>query len=235
MTVRNIRNHRSRGLLPAPEVRGRVGYYGPEHVARLRLIRDLQADGFNLAAIRRLLDASSGSAGRVLGMRDAMMAPFESEIPDVVSAEEVIARYPEIEPEDIELLEKLKLIIPLGDGGFERPSPALVAAYERLTEHGIPSHATLALVGHLSRECDSIARRFVQLYMDELWKPFAEAGQPAERWDEVIATIGALRATASEALLAMFKLRMTAAVESASDRLLAEQAKGAPEATSSQT
>ena len=50
MSVRNIRNHQSRGLLPAPEVRARVGYYDAEHVARLRLILDLQADGFNLAA-----------------------------------------------------------------------------------------------------------------------------------------------------------------------------------------
>ena len=28
MSVRNIRNHQSRGLLPPPEVRARVGYYG---------------------------------------------------------------------------------------------------------------------------------------------------------------------------------------------------------------
>ena len=66
MSVRNIRNHHSRGLLPAPEVRARVGYYSAEHVARLRLILDLQADGFNLTAIERLLSASAGgSAGRL--------------------------------------------------------------------------------------------------------------------------------------------------------------------------
>ena len=56
MSVRNIRNHHSRGLLPPPEVRARVGYYNSEHVARLQLILDLQADGFNLAAIERLLE-----------------------------------------------------------------------------------------------------------------------------------------------------------------------------------
>ena len=56
MTVRNIRAHRARGLLPAPEVRERVGYYGPEHLARLRLITRMQADGFNLRAISRLLE-----------------------------------------------------------------------------------------------------------------------------------------------------------------------------------
>src|SRR5277367_533656 len=62
MSVRNIRNHHSRGLLPAPEVRARVGYYGAEDVARLRLILDMQADGFNLAAIERLLSGSHGLA-----------------------------------------------------------------------------------------------------------------------------------------------------------------------------
>ena len=44
MTVRNIRSHRARGLLPAPEVRDRVGYYGPQHLTRLRMILELQAD-----------------------------------------------------------------------------------------------------------------------------------------------------------------------------------------------
>ncbi len=39
-----------------------MGYYSAEHVARLRLILDLQADGFNLAAIERLLSGSGGSA-----------------------------------------------------------------------------------------------------------------------------------------------------------------------------
>ena len=61
MTVRNIRAHQSRGLLPPPEVRARTGYYGPEHVARLRLIRDMQAGGFNLKAIERLERAGSSA------------------------------------------------------------------------------------------------------------------------------------------------------------------------------
>src|SRR3979411_2162251 len=48
MSVRNIRNHHTRGLLPPPEVRARVGYYNAEHVARLRRILDLQAGGDTL-------------------------------------------------------------------------------------------------------------------------------------------------------------------------------------------
>src|SRR3954452_14381661 len=56
MTVRNIRSHRARGLLPPPEVRDRVGYYGPQHLTRLRMIQELQSEGFNLKGIERLLE-----------------------------------------------------------------------------------------------------------------------------------------------------------------------------------
>src|SRR5437763_593201 len=45
MTVRNIRAYQSRGLLPPPEVRARTGFYGPDHVARLKLIADMRAEG----------------------------------------------------------------------------------------------------------------------------------------------------------------------------------------------
>ena len=73
MTVRNIRNHQSRGLLPPPELEARTGYYGAEHLERLRLIQAMQADGFNLEAIRRLLRlraaAGGDDAGRGAGRR----------------------------------------------------------------------------------------------------------------------------------------------------------------------
>jgi DNA-binding transcriptional MerR regulator len=225
MSVRNIRNHHSRGLLPAPEVRARVGYYGAEHVARLRLILDLQADGFNLAAIERLMSASGGSAARLLGLRNAMTAPFESETPEVVTGEELLQRFGEVDAKDIERIRKLKLLVPLGDDRFEVPSPALMKAAEQVTELGISLHAALSLVERVSRDCESISRAFVRLYLKELWEPFMEGDQPDERWDEVIEAIRALRAIASEALLAIFKQRMSAEVEAASAKLLEQHVK----------
>src|SRR3954447_26279462 len=66
MTVRNLRAHQSRGLLPPPDVRGRTGYYGAEHLARVELIRELLAEGFNLEAIRKLLTSAGGSSDEVL-------------------------------------------------------------------------------------------------------------------------------------------------------------------------
>src|SRR5215210_4201841 len=93
MTVRNIRAHQSRGLVPPPQVRGRTGYYGDEHVARIELIKELQADGFNLEAIRRLLERAGGSSAEVLNFSRALRAPFEDEQPEVAMADELAERW----------------------------------------------------------------------------------------------------------------------------------------------
>jgi DNA-binding transcriptional MerR regulator len=225
MSVRNIRNHQSRGLLPAPEVRARVGYYNAEHVARLRLILDLQADGFNLAAIERLMSSSGGVAERLLGLRHAMTTAFESEDPEVATGEELARRFGEVDAKSVERIRKLKLLQPLGDDRFEVPSPALMRAAEEVMGLGISLQAALVLVEKLSSDCESISRAFVKLFLRELWEPFERAGQPEERWDEVIGAIDSLRAIASEALLAMFKQRMTAQVERAFGKVLEQQSK----------
>ena len=225
MSVRNIRNHHTRGLLPPPDVRARVGYYSAEHVARLRLILDLQADGFNLAAIERLLSGSDGLAARLLGLRRAVTTPFEAEQPEVITAEELDKRFGELSEKDVERVRKLKLIVPLGDGRFEAPSPALLRAAEQVIALGIPLHAALSLTDRVSRDADSIARSFTKLFLRELWEPFDQAGQPEEGWDELIESVDALRPLASEALLALFKLRMTAQLEEAFGKVIEHQSK----------
>ena len=75
LTVRNVRSHHARGLLPPPEVRGRTGYYGPEHVERLRLIRQLQSEGLKLDGIKRLL---GDSGERLLALKRAAEEPAET-------------------------------------------------------------------------------------------------------------------------------------------------------------
>src|SRR4051795_1184981 len=97
MTVRNIRSHRARGLLPAPEVRDRIGYYGPEHVTRLRMIQELQAEGFNLKGIERLLEQSPGPAEQFLSFKRALGASFETEEPQSFTSDELIERFGESE------------------------------------------------------------------------------------------------------------------------------------------
>ena len=62
VSARNVRFYASRGLVPAPIRRGRSGYYGPDHVARLELVRELQGHGFTLSAIERYVDAIPATA-----------------------------------------------------------------------------------------------------------------------------------------------------------------------------
>src|SRR3954468_5764033 len=122
MTVRNLRAHQSRGLLPAPEVRGRTGYYGPEHVARVELIRELQGGGFNLEAIRRLLEGSAGASGEVLRFARAAREPFEDEQPEIVTAEELAEQFGGTDPDLLERAIELGLLHPLGEDRFEQAS-----------------------------------------------------------------------------------------------------------------
>src|SRR5919107_5111257 len=116
MTVRNIRSHRARGLLPAPEVHDRIGYYGPEHVSRLRLIQELQAEGMKLDGIKRLLKASAGRGDGLLRVKQAAGSMAEAETPEVVSAEELSERLSVDGEEGAKLVAKaikLDLLVPL--------------------------------------------------------------------------------------------------------------------------
>ena len=68
MTVRNVRAYAARGLLPPPRLRGRTGYYGSEHVARLSLVRDLLAQGYTLAAVEKSVAGDASPLALVLSL-----------------------------------------------------------------------------------------------------------------------------------------------------------------------
>lgn len=53
--ARTIRLYIARGLVAGPLRAGRGAAYGPEHLATLRRIRDLQKEGLTLAQIRQAL------------------------------------------------------------------------------------------------------------------------------------------------------------------------------------
>jgi DNA-binding transcriptional MerR regulator len=226
MTVRNIRAHQSRGLLPPPEVRARTGYYGPEHVARLRLIHEMQSDGFNLNSIKRLLEGAHGATEQVLGFRRALSAPFESEQPELLTAEELADRFgPEASPRALAKAEKLGLLVPLGEGRYEAPVPSLLRAAEELMARGVSMPAALSVAEEVQRQCQAVARAFVKLFLKEVWKPFEDEGHPEARWSEIVESIERLRPLASEAVLAVFQQTMTREVEDAFGKELLRTAK----------
>jgi DNA-binding transcriptional MerR regulator len=224
MTVRNIRAHQSRGLLPPPVVRGRTGYYGPEHVARLRLIVDMQADGFNLGAIARLLESTApGTATSTLTFTHALREPWEGEQTEIMDAAELATRAGADRP-DPSLLrrsEELGLITPLGDGRYEVLSPALIRAGEALASLGIPIEAGLDVQQQLNRHAEGIARAFVRMFVETVWEPFEAAGKPEADWPRVQEALERLRPLAGEAVSATFRMAMGRAVDAETARMMA--------------
>ncbi len=226
MSVRNIRNHQSRGLLPPPEVRARTGYYGQRHVDRLRLIQQMQADGFKLSAIKRLVGAQGADADHFVGLRRLLTAPDEGETPEVLTLEELVERFGPVDPKLLARVEKMELLIDLGDGRYEAPSPDLLRAADVALSSGVPLEVALEVIAKVRRNSQSIAREFVKMFLDQVWIPFDKAGRPEERWDEVMGAIEGLRPLASDAVLAMFRQVLAAEMEDAFGKVLQRKGRG---------
>jgi DNA-binding transcriptional MerR regulator len=228
MTVRNIRAHQARGLLDPPEVRARVGYYGPAHLEQLRLIRDLQRDGFNLGAIKRLLDDAEGTAERLRRVGQALSAAASPERGETLSLEELGRRFRvggHEAPDVLAEAERIGVLVPIGGGRYRAPSPALLAIAEEVVGRGISVRSALSVLEDIDRHCDSVSRSLVELFVDEIWKPFAQADMPAERWPEIEQAVQRLEPVASEALMAIFQRRLGTRLEGAFSEITRRVAK----------
>jgi DNA-binding transcriptional MerR regulator len=216
MTVRNIRAHQARGLLEPPEVRMRVGYYDAEHVARLKLIQDLQDDGFNLAGIKRLLENDQAAAQRLARFRQALSETAEAS--ETLTVEELGERFrvsAEQAPQVLARAETLGVLVAAGEGRYRVPSPSLLAVAEQVVERGVSLNEALTVFKQVELHCDAVAGAFASLFMHEVWEPFEAAGMPADRWAEIDETIARLRPVATDALVAIFGQRMSAQIDTA--------------------
>ena len=205
MTARNIRAHQSRGLLPPPVIRARTGFYGPEHAERVRLILQLQDEGFNLAAIKRLVASRDA-----IGFTRAVLEPFAEEEPEVVDEAELARRFGgTFDARATRKAERIGLLHPREDGRWEAPSPTLLRAGEQLVALGIPLHHVLAVAERIDRHTGEIADTFVRLFMQDVVS--VHKGD----WEQIAAALERMRPLAADAVLASFRQRMTRAVEEA--------------------
>ena len=227
LTVRNIRSHRARNLLQPPVVRDQVGYYGSEHVERLKLIRELQAEGFNLAAIKRLIERAPGVADSLLSAMHVVREPFETEKPRVFTVEELATRFGADAAPTLEEAAGLGILLPVGDGRYEAPVPSLLDVAEDLVALGVPLHHSLAVVTKVRDRCRSIAREFIRLFVEDVFRPFQADGMPDDRWPDLLAAIERLRPMSANAVLGVYQLTMTAEVERAAAQELKQLFRGA--------
>ncbi len=118
-------------------------------------------------------------------------------------------------PEVLAEAERLGVLVPIGEERFQAPSPSLLAIAEEVVGRGISLHSALSVLEDLDRHCDSVSRTLVELFVHEIWKPFAQADMPTERWPEIENAVGRLGPVASEALVAIFQRRLRAQLEDA--------------------
>lgn len=220
MTVRNIRAHQSRGLLDPPQVVGRTGFYDEEHVGRIALIRELQEEGFNLAAIRRIVDSAGDSPSDLLSFTRTVREPYEDEKPEILEAAEIAAPWGDtvLNPDHMRRVEELGLMRPLGEGRYEVLSPKMYAAGVNLAELGVPAEDALDALETLKSRSAAVAEVFINVFLEQIWEPFDQAGRPREDWPRVQEALRRLRPLASEAFLASFQFAM----EEASERAISE-------------
>lgn len=222
VTVRNVRNYQTKGLIPPPELHGRKGVYGKEHLARLELIKEMQASGFKLSAVKKLLDRIPLGAGEeALRFERTLLSPWGNEEPEIMSADELAARFGDPPPEVLERAESMGVVRVLQDGRVELPVPSLVRAGEQVVALGIPLEDVIGVMEQLMANSNRIAGAFVDLFLRNLWQPFEEAGRPPEQWPQIRTALERLKPIASEAVLAGFQARMARSVEEAFGSALA--------------
>lgn len=179
-----VRMYQAKGLLPPPERRGRIGYYGQGHLARLRLIAQLQEQGFSLASIKRLTDAWESGRGLedVLGLETQVAAVWAAEPPvrlKLGEFRELFAGQP-ITPAVIRRAMRMGLV------GFDGiwvtvNSPKLLEIGLELVRAGLPVTEMMDEMEALQGVADSIAGRFTAVFERNMWEPFVAAGLPAEQ------------------------------------------------------
>src|SRR4029079_14922790 len=128
ISVRTIRFYAGRGLLPAPQLRGRTGLYGPGHLARLELVRQLSALGFTLAAIEAQLARRPAEVGaEELALHRALLTPWVPEQVEELTVDELARRAGRsLRPSDLDALEGLGVITRLAEGVLRLHGPALL-------------------------------------------------------------------------------------------------------------
>jgi DNA-binding transcriptional MerR regulator len=187
---RTIRFYQSRNALMGPTIRGRVAYYGDQHLERLKLIAQLQDRGLRIDAIGDLMkriDRGEVDLAEWLGVEEQMQTPWASDQPRTVSETELYELAGSRRPGLLADLTRAKIVERKGDV-YLVGSPALLSIAMKLEGVGIDletaAEASSILRKHLSRTVDEL----VELFVDQVKEgrvSIAESGKLMETFRAV--------------------------------------------------
>ncbi|NVI86288.1 MerR family transcriptional regulator, partial [Actinomadura sp. BRA 177] len=179
VTVRTVRFYAGRGLLPPPKLRGRTGLYGPDHLARLELVRELQSLGLTLASIEKHLQRIPLDApAEDLALQRALLSPWAPEQPEDLDRHELDRRAGRhLDDETIKRLEALGVIEQISADVIRVVSPALLGISAELAELPMPLDTLIASHEAVDRHTTALAAELQQVFQDTVVRPYREGGR----------------------------------------------------------
>jgi DNA-binding transcriptional MerR regulator len=188
VSVDTVRYYQSRGLLPQPEREGRIAWYGPEHARRIREVRTLQRRGLSLAAIKRVLDGTEGTADPDLAAAVAA-ARGDPTVEELLSLEEFAQRsgvpaslVQAVEREGIQLGRRVD-----GEVRYTTADIDMVRGALRLLEFGLPVGELLALARDTHEAMVDVADRAVELFDRHVRQPIRDTvGSDREAAEQLV-------------------------------------------------
>jgi len=235
VTVRNIRAYQERGLLPAPERRGRVALFDDTHVSRLKIITSMLDRGYSAAHITEMLSAweSGKDLADVLGLEGALVAAHVGEEPVVVDRDE--AR--ELAGGEVELAVLLDagLLEPAGDRAGERVRvlrPELMRGFAELRGYGVGTKDMVRLYRDVQVDIDRITRRLVDEGMRQVGHRVVSDDLTGEGVGELVEMLTRFRQLALTNATAALAESLEARIEEVLAEFLAERLRATDDAGS---
>ena len=204
MTVRTVRFYAGRGLIPPPRREGRNGFYGPDHIARLELVRELQGHGFTLSAIEGYLENIPADATpEQVALHRTLLAPWMADRPEELdrASLELRAGRP-LTDDDLERLIALGVVEPTPTEDVFQVAPAHLAVGIQFIETEMPIEVALAARKIFDEAGRSVAREITEVFKTMWWPTLRSSGRPPE---DIIALVERFKPLTVQALVTAYE------------------------------
>ncbi|GAA0569281.1 MerR family transcriptional regulator [Actinomadura livida] len=207
VTVRTVRFYAGRGLLPPPKLRGRTGLYGPAHLARLELVRELQSLGLTLASIEKHLQKIPLDApAEDLALQRALLSPWAPERPEDLDRHELDRRAGRHLDDDLlKRLEALGVVEFVSDDVIRVVSPALLGISAELAALPMPLDTLIASHEAVDRHTTALAAELQRVFQDTVVRPYREGGRAPEERERLMDMAGKLKPLMIQSLVTSFQ------------------------------
>lgn len=186
-SARTIRFYTGRGMLTAPARRGRSASYTADHLARLELVRGLQAHGFTLAAIESYLARLPTDAGpETIALYGTLVAPWIPDLPETMTRAGLETRAGRaLTEDDVAALRALGVVEPVGEGTY-RVATVRLSLSISILDLGVSPTAAVAAQAVFTRHGRAIAEELTEVFREQMWPAYKEAGTPPLELRETI-------------------------------------------------